>query len=357
MSSNSTTEVSARNARALTSWFRQLGQSTVAGLLLLTVLSWIVYGVFGQGFLSSFNLFTLSQIAAGTAVIGFAQLVVLAIGRMNLAVGALGVTVVTFTGWLVGVKMMNPVLGIVVGLLLGTAAGALLAVIELKTKLNSFVVTLAMTSVYIGVMLLLTKGNPVGIVPASVSTVGSGSFLTPYLSYLVIPALVAGAGLWFLYRRTTLGWQMLAVGANETAAGLSGVRVARVLIITFALSGFLCGVAAVMEMARVSAALPALGGDWLLPAFIVPILGGNSLRGGSVSIGGALVAAVFLQSINAGLVSLNVAVYWQQLAQALILLLAVLADEWRRRRSRQAKLATALDAELARAPEEQRAFA
>jgi ribose transport system permease protein len=149
---------------------------------------------------------------------------------------------------------------------------------------------------------------------------------------------------------------MLAVGANETAAALSGVRVSRVLLLSFALSGALCGVAGMMEMARVSAALPSLGVDWLLPAFIVPVLGGNSLRGGSVSIGGALMAAVFLASINSGLVSLNVAPYWQALTQSIVLLAAVVVDEWRRRRQRQAKSGVVVEVEAARAARGEHAY-
>jgi ribose transport system permease protein len=270
---------------------------------------------------------------------------------MHLAVGAIGLCVTMLTAWLIGVKGVNPVVGMAAGLVVGAAMGALMGWLELKTKLNSFIVTLAMASVYTGVMLLVSNGDPVGTIPEGVSSFGSGLFLTPYLSYLVIPALIVAGGAWFLYRRTSLGWKMLAVGANETAAGLSGVRVSRVLIIGFALSGLLCGVAGMMEVARVSAALPSLGGTWLLAAFIVPVLGGNSLRGGSVAIGGALLAAIFLESINSGLVSMDVAPYWRELAQAVVLLVAVMADEARRRRQRNAKVGRIVEAEAARRSE------
>jgi ribose transport system permease protein len=130
---------------------------------------------------------------------------------------------------------------------------------------------------------------------------------------------------------------MLAVGANQRAAELSGIPVPRIVIMSFALSGLLAGVAGLMEMARVSAALPSLGTDWLLLAFIVPILGGTPLAGGAVSIGGALVAAIFIESINSGLVSVDVAPYWQQFAQSIVLLVAVVADQARRRRQGRAK--------------------
>ncbi|WP_429401324.1 ABC transporter permease [Paraburkholderia sp. MM5482-R1] len=312
--------------------------------MLLTVISWGVYQTLGDGFLSNFNLFTLSQLAAETTIIGFAQLVVIVIGRLNLAVGAVGVSVVMFTGWLVGQLNVDPVLGIVAGLLLGSLLGAVMGWLELRTGLNSFIVTLAVQSIYVGAVLILSGGASVSALPASIAVVGSGTLFAPSLSLLVIPVVVVAVLLWCLYHRSSLGWKMLAVGANQRAAELGGVAVPRVVITSFALSGLLSGVAAVMEMTRVSAALPSLGTDWLLSAFVVPILGGTMLAGGSVSIGGAAAAAVFLESINSGLVSLNVAAYWQQFAQALILLVAVVVDQARRGRQRQAKSAATVEA-------------
>jgi ribose transport system permease protein len=326
----------------------RLTQSNVCGLLLLTLISWAVYQTLGEGFLSSFNLFTLSQLVAETTIIGFAQLVVIVIGRLNLAVGAVGVSVVMFTGWLVGPLNLDPALGIVAGLLLGGLLGAAMGWLELRTGLNSFIVTLAVQSIYVGAVLIVSGGVSVSALPASITAVGSGTLFAPGLSLLVLPVFLLAALLWGLYRRSSLGWKMLAVGANQRAAELGGVAVPRVVIASFALSGLLSGVAAVMEMTRVSAALPSLGTDWLLSAFIVPILGGTMLAGGSVSIGGAVAAALFLESINAGLVSLNVAAYWQQFAQAVILLVAVVADQARRNRQRRAKSEVMVQVEATR---------
>lgn len=311
---------------------RLSGQSTTGGLLLLTAISWLVYQSIGEGFLSSFNLFTLSQLASETAVIGLAQLVIIVIGRLNLAVGAVGAVVVMFTGWLIGVAGVNPVLGIVCGLLLGGAAAALIGWLELITGLSSFIVTLAMASIYVGAVLILSGGASISSLPQSITDFGSNQFVTPSLSLLVIPAALITALLWYMYHRSSLGWKMLAVGANQKAAELSGVSVPRIVIASFALSGLLSAAAAIMEMSRVAAALPSLGTGWLLAAFIVPILGGTALSGGRVSLLGALVAALFIESINSGLVSLSVDAYWQEFAQAIVLLVAVLSDQARRRR-------------------------
>jgi ribose transport system permease protein len=305
-------------------------QSTAGGLLVLTAVSWLIYQTLGDGFLSSFNLFTLSQLAAETAIIGFSQLVVVVVGRLNLAVGAIGVVVVMSTGWMVGVASIPPLPGLLLGLVLGGALGALLGVLELITGLSSFIVTLAMSSIYIGVVLIASGGAAISSIPPVITNFSNDILLSPALSQLVVPALVITALLWVLYHRSTWGWKMLALGANQRAAELSGVRVSSLIVGSFALSGVLAAVAALIEMSRVASSLPSLGVGWLLSSLVVPILGGTALVGGSVSIGGALVAALFIESINSGLVSLNVPAYWQQFAQSIVLLIAVIADQTRR---------------------------
>ncbi len=97
-----------------------------------------------------------------------------------------------------------------------------MAWLELSTGLNSFIVTLAMGSVYTGLMLILSKGVSVSVLPPAVTAFGSRSLLSPYLSFLVIPAVVLAGVLWYLYQRTSVGWKILAVGGNETAPASAG---------------------------------------------------------------------------------------------------------------------------------------
>ena len=334
---------------------RLLSQSNAGGLLLLIVVTGAVYQTVGEGFLSSFNLFTISQLAAEATIIGFAQLMLIVLGRMNIAVGAIGLCVAMVTGWLIGVVGINPAVGIVAGLIFGAAQGAFMGWLELKTGLKSFIVTLAMQSVYVGVVLIISQGLSVNTLPQSITDFGIHTLFVPALSLHVIPALVVAVLVWCLYRRSTLGWKMLAVGANQEAAELSGVAGPQILIMSFTFSGLLAGVAGIMEMSRVSAALPSQGTDWLLTSFIVPVLGGSALAGGSVSVLGAVLAAVFIETINAGLVSLDVAPYWQQFAQSAILLVAVVGDQARRSVQSRSTLAVRAGSRAARLDGEEHA--
>jgi ribose transport system permease protein len=299
---------------------------------MLTVITWIVYGFVGQGFLSSFNIFTLSQIAAQYVVIGFAQLALIVLGRMNLAVGAVGVVSAMVAGVVLGPLVQSPFAGILAALVVGAIVGAIMGWLEQRTGLSSFIVTLASASILTGAVLIVSGGVSISTLPEEIINFGAQNLVTPYLSLQIIPAILVTVVLWHLYTRTTFGYKSLAVGANQKAAALSGIRVPWIVIAGFAISGILSGIAALMEVSRVAAALPTLGTTWLLTAFIVPVLGGNSLKGGNISIAGTVIAAVFLASINSGLVSLDVPSYWQQFALAIVLLVAVVLDSVRRRK-------------------------
>ena len=275
------------------------GLSSTGMLLALTALSWLAYRALGDGFLSSYNLFTLSQLASETLLIGFSQLVIVVIGRLNLAVGALGVAAVMATGWLMAAAGVDPRLALPLGIAFGGLLGLVLGCLELATGLGSFIVTLAMSSIIVGAVLILSGGAAISTIPSAVADFSNDTLFTPALSWLAVPALVAAALLWLLYHRTVWGWRMLAVGANQRAAELSGVRVRDTVLASFALSGMLAAGAGLLEMSRVAAALPSLGVGWLLSSLVVPVLGGTALAGGSVSVTGALVAAVFIETHEA----------------------------------------------------------
>jgi ribose transport system permease protein len=143
-------------------------------------------------------------------------------------------------------------------------------------------------------------------------------------------ALLIGAALFVLYRYSTLGRRILAAGANARAAAMSGVPVNRVIVISHTLSGLLAGVAGMMVVARLGAAMPAVGGEeWLLPSFLGPVLGGTLLSGGAVSVVGTVLGAALVTTLRSGLLVLQIGSYWLQLFLGLILLLAVLVDRYR----------------------------
>jgi ribose transport system permease protein len=298
------------------------------GLAVIILAFWAFFGAQAPGFTSSFNLFNLGRALAVDIIIGFSQMVVLATGGMNLAVGSIGVCAVMMSGYLMQTLGL-PVWAAVVGALaLGAALGWLNGIAIVRTGVNSFIITLASANLFSGGMLILTKAVPLNGLPPSVGNFGKMKF--GFVSPLLLVAIGLGILLFILFRYATLGRQILAAGANPRAAAMSGVPVGRVIIIAHMLSGLLAAIAGVLVVARLAAAMPAVGGqDWLLPSFLGPVLGGTLLSGGFVSVVGTALGALLVSTIRSGLLVLQIGSFWLQFFLGIILLLAVLVDRYR----------------------------
>ncbi|HYZ52747.1 MAG TPA: ABC transporter permease [Streptosporangiaceae bacterium] len=309
----------------------RLFSSNTTGLILLIAASSAVFSLLGTGYLGSFNLFSLSQQVAVDAVVGFSQLVMLAMARMNLAVTSIGAGVVMLSGTLMAHDGVPAVAALLAGLLAGAAVGWLMGWIEVHSRLSSFIVTLAFMSIYAGVMLAVTHGTEITTLPSSVGNFATAAIVVPQLSILLVVAAAAGVVLAVIYKLTPAGWKMLSVGENERAARLSGIQVSRIVIFGYVLSGVLAAVAGLMTMSLDASAIPSIGSTWLLTSFIGPVLGGAALSGGQVSVSGAFLGIVFYDSISSGLIVLHVSTYYLGLAQGVVLLGALMLDQLRRR--------------------------
>jgi len=302
--------------------------STQFGLLVILVVMWVVLSSIAPGFLSRFNLNSLGRSVAIDIVIGFAQMVVLATGGMNLAVGAIGICSVMAFGYLLQVLGLPIPLAIAATLLMGAAMGWLNGIAIVKTGVNSFVVTLASASLFSGAMLILTRAVPYNALPPAIGEFGKAA-VGPVPALLIV-AVAIGIALYVLFKHTVLGRELLAVGASERAAQMSGVPVGRTITIAHVLSGMLAAAAAMMLTARLAAAMPSVAGDdWLLPSFLAPVIGGTALAGGAVSVIGTVLGALLVSTIRSGLLILQVGNFWLPLFLGAFLLAAILLERYR----------------------------
>lgn len=305
--------------------------SNEAGLLLITIGFVVLFWYLTPGFTSPFNVYALTRVLAIDAVIGFAMMVVLVTGGLNLAVGAIGVSTVMIGGWAMGILGLPIPLAALIAVLAGAVLGMVNGVLTVVMRVHSFVVTLATMSLFFGAMIVLTQAQPISLPPAFVNLAKLKTYF--FASSMLYVTLAVGVFLWWLFHHTLVGRQILAAGANTGAARLSGVPVERTIVICHGLSGALAALAGLMLAARNGAALPSmagqLGADWLLPAFLAPVLGGTLLTGGTVSVAGTFLGATLVTVLSNGLLQLKVGEFWVQAFLGVILLLAVALDRLR----------------------------
>lgn len=314
-----------------TRWL-EAARSNLTGLLLAIVVLAAAFALLTDGFASRVNVYSLSRSIAINGTIGLAMMTVLATGGLNLALGAVSVCSAMVVGW----SLQDVGAGIAVSLLLGLLTGAMLGgingLIVVTTRLHSFVVTLATMSIFFGTMILLSGARGFDTLPTAMTSFGRIR-LYHMVSPLILVMLAVAALLFYLYRFTSLGREILAAGANPFAAKLTGLKVERLFVWSHALCGAIGAVAGVMASLRNGAVVPSMAGplgtDWLLPAFLAPVLGGTLLTGGGVSVLGAILGTVFVEIIGSGLYMMQLGQFWIQTALGLVLLGAILLERGR----------------------------
>jgi ribose transport system permease protein len=275
------------------------------------------------------------------AVVGLAQLAVLSLGHMNVAVGRMA-AMSAFAMGLAYDRLGVPLpVGLVIGLAVGTLLGALAGLIISRTGVNSFVVTLAMDFALVGLITILYtrftdgvafSGQPAGMTVLRNDTFADycmGEVCGPRVPLIVPVALAAALAVGLLFRYTRLGREILMTGSNEKAAELSGIPTKNRVVQAHALSGLLAGLAGFLLAANNGAFSASIGDQFLLPSFLGPVLGGTLLAGGAVSILGTVLGATLTQVIYKGLNLLQFQLDELKLYIGLVLLVALSLDRVR----------------------------
>ena len=226
---------------------------------------------------------------------------------MNLSVGSIGSMATVILGLCFQSLGLNAWLTVPTTLLFGGAAGAIIGIIITRVRINSFIVTLSMMFIYMGLRSGISGGAPY-TVPSDFGIMGQGTILgVPWVFLLVVLILLA-AGYMFSY--TVFGRRLLATGGNENAARLCGIATDRIVFWAHLISGCLAALAAILWASMLGSATPETGDLWLIGSFAVAIIGGTGLNGGVISIAGIFLGGVIFMPIKYGLVEIRANPYF-----------------------------------------------
>ena len=304
--------------------------------LIFEILGWILVD---QSFI--FNrqrlfIIVLQMTIIGIMAVGVAQIIIMAgidlsggsiIGIAGLVAASLAQTsdyARAVYPSLTDLPVIVPVIaGILVGASLGLVNGGLVA----YTKIPPFIATLGMLVAARGLARWYTSGAQVSFFVDDFGWFGSGA--TPIWIFLGVAVLFH-----VLLRHTVYGRRTYAIGSNEEAARMAGINVARHKMLVYMLAGGLYGLAAIIQTSRAETAQSGTGLTWELDAISAVVIGGTSLFGGVGRITGTIIGVLILGVITSGFTFLGVSVYWINIVKGVIIVVAVVADQYRQRNRR-----------------------
>ncbi|VTS34551.1 ribose ABC transporter permease [Streptococcus pseudoporcinus] len=289
----------------------------------------IVITVINPNFLTKNNLLNLLLQVTANGFIAFGMTFVILTGGIDLSVGSILALSSALTAGMIA-KGIPVGIAVLMALLLGGIFGMLNGLFISYGKLAPFIVSLATMTIFRGATLVYTNGNPI--------TGGlSDSFLFQFIGqgYLfgipfpVVLMFLIFLILYVLLHKTAFGKSVYALGGNEKAAYISGVKLNKVKLIIYTISGMMAAMSGLIITSRLSSAQPTAGTSYEMDAIAAVVLGGTSLSGGKGRLIGTLIGALIIGVLNNGLNIIGISAFWQQVVKGVVILIAVLLDRFK----------------------------
>jgi len=282
----------------------------------------VAISIMSPYFLRMNNLFNVLRQFSIIGILAVGQALIIITGGIDLSVGSIvglmGVITALYSN-----AGLHPALVFIASLATGTMVGGINGLLITGLGINPFIVTLGMMSIARGAALLITGGLPFSNETA-ITWLGGG-YVGPVPVPVIVMFLVAITGQIFA-SRTLPGRNVYAVGDNERAARLSGIRVERVKAMVFMIMGALCALSGIILSGTLNSAEPTAGSGYELDVIAAVVIGGASLSGGEGSIVGVIIGAALMGVLRNGFVLLGISAYWQIVSIGLVIIAAVALD-------------------------------
>ncbi|HHW00236.1 MAG TPA: ABC transporter permease [Clostridiaceae bacterium] len=306
----------------------KLAKSKEFSVLVALFVLCLVVSLLSPYFLKMQNIFNVLRQISVIGILAVGEALIIITGGIDLSVGS----VLGFMGVMTALLAklhLPPVIIFFAAIIIGSAVSTISGLLTTKIKINPFIVTLGMMSIAKGFSLLITGGMPISI-ENNITYLGSG-YIGPVPVPVIIMFIVAAIGHIFA-SRTLPGRNIYAVGNNERAAKLSGIRVDRVKIMVFSIMGALCALSGMILSGTLKTAEPTAGSGYEMDVIAAVVIGGASLSGGEGSIIGVIIGAAIMGVLRNSFVLLGVSAYWQVVAIGVVTIGAVALDSLKTKR-------------------------
>ncbi|WP_223155989.1 ABC transporter permease [Desemzia incerta] len=295
------------------------------GPLLALVVLILLVTIMNPGFIAPTNVLNLLRQVSTNALIAFGMTFVIITGGIDLSVGS---TLALSSALMAGTIAagVDPLLAMLLSLILGTVLGAVNGLLITKGKMAPFIATLATMTIYRGLTLVYTDGNPItGIGDSFIFKFAGRGYLFG-IPFPVVLMVISFLLLFVLLHKMTFGRKTVAIGGNEKASFIAGIKNDKIKIGVYALSGLMASLAGIIITSRLNSAQPTAGTSYEMDAIASVVLGGTSLSGGRGRIVGTLIGALIIGTLNNGMNLLGISSFYQQVVKGIVIIIAVLLD-------------------------------
>lgn len=295
----------------------------IAFILLCVLLS-----IMKPSFLNPENLILVLNQASINGILAIGVTFALITAGIDISIGS----VVGLAGVMAALSIQHqmPVpVGFLIGILSGTAVGAVIGLLVTKGKLAPYIVTLGMMTIIRGVALLISGGRPISSLPESFAYLGNKNVFNIPIPVIIFAVVAVIA--YIVLTKLRIGRYTFAVGGNPYAAEASGIDPNHIKMFVHIVSGTCAGLAGIILASRIITGQPNAGEGYELDAIAAAVVGGTSLAGGTGSIVGTVIGTLIIGVIANGLDLIGVSSYWQQIVKGLIIIAAVLLDRNKKR--------------------------
>ncbi len=290
-------------------------------IFVVLIVLFIIFACSSPEFLTVTNLLNIARQVSILGIASVGMTYVILIGGIDLSTGS----IITFVNIITAYSMVklgiNMWLAILISLIVSTGIGFINGFMVANFNMPSLIVTFATQIVFEGLAYIISSGMPIFGFPNEFTQIGQG-YLGPIPTPIIIMVVIFAIG-GFILNKTYFGRYFYALGGNEMASELSGIRVKRVKYLIFSLSGFFAGVAGIVMLARTNSGQPTAGKGYEFKVITDVVLGGVSVAGGSGKLSNVVAGVMIMGILENGMVLLNISSYVQMVVEGIILVLAV----------------------------------
>jgi ribose transport system permease protein len=316
------------------------GREREAGLFGALIVMILLFGAINPSYLTLANLGAVLDQASIFGLIALGMTLIIISGGIDLSVGSAFAFIGVSVAWLAVAGTPTPLVilaALGLGLFLGLVNGLLVSIVQLQP----FIATLGTMAVFRGLAFLAVGGLPVLGVPTDFRDTVDGLVIRN-LRISVFIFLAAGIAFWVVLKKTAFGSAIFAIGGNEEAARVSGIRTLRTKVLIYSIAMLGTALAAIVQIGKLGTGEPSAGQGYELFAIAAVAIGGTSMLGGRGSILGTMLGALLLSALRIGLITSGVDTFYQYVATGLVVIIAASAEvfqserfqQWRQARRR-----------------------